>query len=268
MRHTITQRSLRVLNGLFAPTALPPGGLLPAAQRDDLLGVVEQTLAYLKPELHHAERIPAGGALLVGNHALMGIDSFALYPLLVKHTGRRPRGLADRALWRLPPLGRGLERMGAVQGAPDAAEKLLRAGEMVLVYPGGGPESFKPPADHYKLLWQDRLGFIRVALRAQVPIVPIMAAGTDHAYRYLFRDRWIARRLAGGPRYDFPVSLGLGVLPLPGKFTYHVGEPIAPPGGPELADDPVALAAFHKHVWQTAQGQLDAAVAQWRVENT
>ena len=50
MRHTITQRSLRVLNGLFAPTALPPGGLLPAAQRDDLLGVVEQTLAYLKPD--------------------------------------------------------------------------------------------------------------------------------------------------------------------------------------------------------------------------
>ena len=108
--------------------------------------------------------------------------------------------------------------------------------------------------------------FIRVALRAQVPIVPIMAAGTDHAYRYLFRDRWIARRVAGGARYDFPVSLGLGVMPLPGKFTYHVGEPILPPGGPELEDDPDALAAFHQHVWQTAQGQLDAAVAQWRAE--
>lgn len=270
MPYTVTQRSLKVLSALFAPTALPPGELLPPSQRDDLLGACAQALAYMKPELHNAERIPTGGALLVGNHALMGIDSFALYPLLVQHTGRLPRGLADRALWRVPllgtGLGRGLERMGAVQGTPDAAEKLLKAGEMVLVYPGGGPESFKPPKDHYKLLWADRLGFIRVALRAQVPIVPIMAAGTDHAYRYLFRDRWIARRVAGGARYDFPVSLGLGVMPLPGKFTYHVGEPILPPGGPELEDDPDALAAFHQHVWQTAQGQLDAAVAQWRAE--
>ncbi len=266
MRYTVTQRSLNVLNSLFARDALAPGELLPSPQREDLLGVVARTFAYLRPELHNPERIPQGGVLLVGNHALMGVDSMALYPLLVKHTGRLPRGLADRVLWRVPPLGRGLERIGAVPGEQDAAVDLLKAGEMVLVYPGGGPESFKRPKDHYKLLWKERLGFIRVALRAQVPIVPIMAAGTDHAYRYLFHDKWIARRLTGRARYDFPISVGIGLLPLPGKFTYTVGAPILPPGGPDLESDPTALAAFHEQVWQTSQAQLDATVAAWRAE--
>ena len=237
-----------VLTSLFHPTAVAPGDLVPEAERDALLGVFSRTLSYLKPELRHPERIPTGGALLVGNHALLGIDSFALYPLLVEHTGRLPRGLADRALWRIPPLGVGLERMGAVPGQQGAAVDLLRAGHMVLVYPGGATESFKNPRDRYKLLWTGRQGFIQVALRAQVPIVPIAAAGTDHAYQYLFREKWIARRIAGGARYDFPISLGLGLLPLPGKFTYDVGEPILPPGGPELADDPDAVAASEKRL--------------------
>lgn len=235
---------------------------------DQGAAAVAKVLSYLRPELRHPERIPSGGVLLVGNHALMGIDSFALYPLLWKHLRRLPRGLGDRFLFKVPAIGKIFERIGAIEGDPRKAEALLRQGELCLVYPGGSAESFKSPEQRYQLFWENRLGFARLAMSAQVPVVPVMAAGVDHAYRFLFRDKLLTRRIAGQgkARYDFPVSLGLGVLPLPVQFTYHVGEPLHPPQGAELARDPHAVAAFQLLVWQAAQRQLDAAVTEWQAQ--
>ncbi len=243
-----------------------PGALLPDADLDLGMGAVATVLQYVQPELRHAERVPPGGALLTGNHSLMGIDSFGLYPLLWQHLRRLPRGLADRALFTLAPAARAFGRVGAVPGDPQTAVELLQQGELCLVYPGGSAESFKDPDQRYRLFWNERMGFAKVAMRAQVPVVPVMAAGPDHAYRFLFRERWLARRLVGQgkARYDFPLSLGLGILPLPVKFTYEIGEPIAPPPGAHLADDPVAVAEFHALVWRTCQAQLDRLVAEWR----
>lgn len=246
----------------------PPSAPLAAHHLDRGAAALATALRYLRPELRNPERIPTGGALLVGNHALMGIDSFALYPLLWQHLRRLPRGLGDRVLFKVPAVGKLFAAVGAVQGSPDVAVELLRAGELCLVYPGGSAESFKGPEQRYKLFWQGRTGFAKVAMRAQTPVVPVMAAGVDHAYRFLFRDRLVMRNVVGDgkPRYDFPVSLGLGVLPLPVQFTYHVGDPIQPPPGAHLADDARAVDQFQRHVWQVAQTQLDAAVAQWRAQ--
>lgn len=263
------QSATRVTRALFAPLPFDRNAELAPEIREALLGGLEKLLAHVKPEIIHPERIPLdGAALLVGNHALMGIDSFALLPLIVRLTGRLPRGLAEKVLLRIPLFERAALRCGAVEGTHENGLQLLRDGELVLVYPGGAPESFKAPQDHYKLFWQRRKGFIKLAMRAQAPIIPVMGAGVDHAYRYLFRDRWLVRHFIGQgkQRYDFPVSLGLGILPLPGKFTFHVGEPLHPPLGADSADDPVKVDAFHALVWQAAQAQLDEAMLQWRAD--
>ena len=244
--------------------------LLPSAHAKALMALAARLLAYLDPELLDSHHIPAdGGALLVGNHGLMGVDSFALYPLIHRETGRLPRALGDKALFQVPVLERALRHLGAVAGERERAVELLRRDELVLVYPGGVDDSFKAPEDHYRLLWKGRMGFIRVAIRSGRPIVPIMAAGIDDAYSFLFRERGIGRYLMGGgnPRYDFPVSLGLGLLPLPVKFTFHAGEPIMPPADPALADNDEAVADFHHHVWRTCQRLLDDAVDRWRAEH-
>ena len=197
---------------------------------------------------------------------MYGIDAFGLFPLLWEELGRMPRALGDRALWKVPLVDRLLTNCGGVPGTRDVAVQLLQRGELVLVCPGGALESFKGPDAKYKLLWEGRRGFIHVAMRAGVPIVPIMAAGIDEAYRYLFEDRWFVPWFFGNgdPRYAFPVPVGLGVLPLPGRFRYHVGEPIHPPTDPAALDDPEVVAAFHQQVWDACQAQLDEAVAQWR----
>jgi 1-acyl-sn-glycerol-3-phosphate acyltransferase len=260
------------LRHLGAP--LPDGDavddLLPQRHREALLGLAERLFAYLEPELIDGHHLPReGGALVVGNHALLGVDSMALYPLLYRETGRLVRALGDRALFRFPTLDRAFRHMGVVVGERDNAVDLLKRDELVLVYPGGVDDSFKDPSDHYRLPWRHRTGFIRVAMRARRPIVPVMAAGIDDAYSFLFRERSIGRYLMGqgSPRYDFPVSLGLGLMPLPVKFTFQVGPPIAPPADPALADDDVAVAEFHAQVWETCQALLDETVATWRDEH-
>jgi len=255
-------------------TPLPEGDgvddLLPEHHREALLGLAERLFGYLEPELIDGHHLPRdGGALVVGNHGLLGVDSMALYPLLYRETGRLVRALGDRALFRYPALDRALRHLGVVVGERANAIDLLQRDELVLVYPGGVDDSFKDPADHYRLPWQHRTGFIRVAMRANRPIVPVMAAGIDDAYSFLFKERSVGRYLMGrgSARYDFPVSLGLGPMPLPVKFTFHAGPPIDPPADPDLADDDEAVAEFHAHVWVTCQALLDDAVARWREQH-
>ncbi len=211
---------------------------------------------YFRTTLLHAERIPQrGGALLVGNHATWGIDSFALIPEIFAATGRPVRGLAEKLLFATG-LSRGLfAAFGAVPGVPETAVQLLRAGELCLCYPGGDRDSFKPWWQRHRLLWERRSGYLRVALRAGIPILPVLGVGIDDALPVVGRDRIFGRRLLGGPRYDLPLLLP-GPLPLPSRFVFEIGEPITL----SMEDSPsdAAIDQHHARIWKTCQQQLDA----------
>jgi 1-acyl-sn-glycerol-3-phosphate acyltransferase len=187
-----------------------------------------------------AERIPRqGGALLVGNHAALGLDSFPFTALCVERTGRMPRFLGERNLWKVPGLRGLLDALGAVPGTRDNAVELLRTGALVCVYPGGLDDSFKLAGQAYTLQWGGRAGFAQVALRARVPIVPFVGEGVDDLLSVVAREPWVGRRLLGSPRYDLPVFRGAWGLPIPRRVSlvYHVLEPLAPEGDPERSGD-------------------------------
>ena len=144
------------------------------------------------------EQIPRkGGALIVGNHAYLGVDSFALSALLVVRTGRMPRFLGERNLWKIPGAAAVLDAVGAIPGAPDDAVRLLEAGEMVCVYPGGIDDSFKLSSEAYQLKWGGRAGFARVALRARAPVVPVAATGVDEIFDVPRKEQTLGRMLLG-----------------------------------------------------------------------
>jgi 1-acyl-sn-glycerol-3-phosphate acyltransferase len=166
------------------------------------------------------ENVPlAGGALLVGNHALLGLDAFPLTALIIVHTGRAPRFLGERNLWRMPGLRRVLDAVGAIPGTPDDAVRLLAEGELVCVYPGGIDDSFKPSREAYTLKWGERAGFARVAIRAGVPIVPIAATGVDEIFEVKRHEHFLGRRFGGAPRYDIPLPENLWPRRVP--LEYH-----------------------------------------------
>ncbi|MFI5300153.1 MAG: lysophospholipid acyltransferase family protein [Polyangiales bacterium] len=223
--------------------------------------LAEGPIRWFRASMDHVEKIPAsGGALLVGNHALSGLDGFTLASLVIRERGRYVRFLGERNLWRMPVLGELLTELGAVPGDPARAVEMLRAGELVGVYPGGVDDSFKPASERHRLQWGTRAGFARVAMRAGVPIIPIAGVGIDDMYRIVGKERWLGRRLLGSSRYDLPIAFGhYGTLiPRRNPQRFVVLDPIETRGDPDCADD----------VERVRRGAFDALTQALRAHET
>jgi 1-acyl-sn-glycerol-3-phosphate acyltransferase len=243
------------------PARPPPAAKVPPIASDLAQTPIGKLIADLPIKYFHAtlegtDRVPReGGALVVGNHALFGLDGVVLGALLMRETGRYPRFLGERNLWKVPVLGQMLTALGALAGEPNAAQTLLEDGELVAVYPGGVDDSFKLASEKYRLKWGTRSGFARVAMRAKVPILPVAAVGIDEMYDVVTRERWIGRTLFGSARYDLPIALGAYGSPLPKRVpqSYSILEPVDTSGDP---DDPEAVEKVRAETYRAIETRL------------
>lgn len=230
--------------------------------------MLAQPLAkYFRTEVEGLENLPwTHGCLCISNHAIMGLDSAVLFSSVHTHTGRMLRGLGEHILFKLPLLNQLFVRFGAVDGNRDNAIKLLRAGEWAICYPGGARDSFKAPEDRYRLKWHGRLGYLRCAIAAGVPLVPIAGIGIDDAFVTLGKEKTIGRKIFGKANYDLPIVMGLGLMPLPVKFRYVIDKPIDLSAHynlrPEDANaSPEDLLPIHADIWSHTQGLIDRELA-------
>jgi 1-acyl-sn-glycerol-3-phosphate acyltransferase len=220
---------------------------------------------WFEPTISGAEHIPrTEGALIVTNHGHFGMDLPVLLSLVLDATGRPVRSLGDRVVFAAPFFRELIHRLGAIEGAPDAAVELLRDDQLVLVYPGGAREALHDPENAYRLEWENSHGFIRTALRAQKPILPIAGIGNEELYvQVVSQDRvretgvgrFVTKLL--GEKYVPSLYMGLGPIPFPSDLHYIVGEPIRFEQGPEAADDPELVAKLHREVTDVAQRLID-----------
>jgi 1-acyl-sn-glycerol-3-phosphate acyltransferase len=187
---------------------------------------------YHRGTLEGAERLPRGPALLVGNHGLFGLETPVFFWLVEQATGRLPRGLADRRVFGHPILKPLLERVGSRLATAHDAGRLLSEGNLVVCYPGGAREVFKDPDQNYQLRWERNCAFARLAIQAGVPVVPFAGLGVDDSWVNLGHLPAMKRALG---RYALPIAVGLGPLPLPVRFRFVLGHPIAPPPDPSRA---------------------------------
>jgi 1-acyl-sn-glycerol-3-phosphate acyltransferase len=179
----------------------------------------------MRPRVLGLEHIPAERPLLfVGNHTLYGmIDTPFLFAELYRRKGIFLRSLGDHAHFRVPVWRDLLARFGVVDGTREHCARLMRAGACVLVFPGGGREVMKRKGERYRLLWKDRLGFVRLAVAHGCTIVPFAAVGVEHGYDILFdADDLMATPLGkllgmAGLRGELvpPIARGVGLTPLP-----------------------------------------------------
>lgn len=235
-----------------------------------------QRIAFLwpwfEPTIEGVENIPAErGALIVTNHGHFGLDLPVLLSLILEATGRPVRSLGDRIVFATPIAKNLAHQLGAVEGEPDAAIELLKDDQLVLVYPGGAREALGEPEDAYRLQWQHSRGFIRTALRAQKPIVPVAGLGNEELYVQIVSQERMRRSGVGrliarflGEKYVTPLYLGIGPLPFPTELHYVVGKPIELPYGPEAADDEELVSILHREVTETAQALIDRGLAKRR----
>ncbi|GAA1251482.1 lysophospholipid acyltransferase family protein [Prauserella halophila] len=219
-----------------------------------------------------AGNLPAdGGALLVANHSgVLPIDS-VMTALAVheQHPQRRHlRMLGADLVFRTPVLGTLARKSGQTLACNPDAERLLRAGELVGVWPEGFKGVGKPFSARYKLQRFGRGGFASAAMRTGVPIIPVSVVGAEEIYPKIGDIKPLAR-LLGLPYFPvtpfFPLLGPLGAVPLPTKWTIEFGEPISTGDyGPEAADDPMRVFNLNDQVRESIQQMLYRRLARRR----
>ena len=180
-----------------------------------------------RPYVDGLENLPRDGRfLLVGNHTTFGMAEIVMIPYFVhRELGVRVRGLADRNFGNMRGLAADvLAAAGAVIGEPENGAELMLNDETVLVFPGGGREMPKFKGEEYRLRWERRFGFARLAIAHDYPIVPVGLVGGDDVYHGLVeRDSRAGpsepvRRgdaSAGGPIWPFHRLGAWGPLSFP-----------------------------------------------------
>jgi 1-acyl-sn-glycerol-3-phosphate acyltransferase len=188
---------------------------------------------WFRVEWEGLDKIPThGGALLVANHAgAIPSDAPVIMHGIEKELSRPVYGLADYFFRTVPVVGTLWARGGGVSARPANAYRLLKEqGHLVLDFPEGTKGPSKSFTDRYQLRRFGRGGFVEIAMRAGVPVVPIAVIGSEESMPVLFRLPSVAKAL--GLPY-FPVTpnmllmgpLGI-IMPLPAKFRLQVLDPI------------------------------------------
>lgn len=177
---------------------------------------------WFRAEWQGLEHIPRhGGALLVANHAgAIPPDAPVIMHGIEVELDRPVYGLADHMFRDLPVVGTLWSRLGGVVAHPDNAYRLLHdQGQLVLVFPEGIKGPGKHVSERYQLRRFGRGGFVEIAMRAGVPIVPIAVVGAEESMPVFAKSTTVARRL--GLPY-IPLTVGY----LPAKFTLRVLPPV------------------------------------------
>ena len=196
---------------------------------------------WFRSEVTGIDAIPAGGALLVSNHSggLLAMDVPIIAVAFFDHFG------TDRPLYILAHdmlfVGFGkqlLGRAGFVRANRTNAAKVLKSGAVTVVFPGGDYDAFRPTSEANRIDFAGHTGYVRTAVEAGVPIVPIVSIGGQEAQLFLSRGEALAKflKLDGLMRskiapltFGFPFGFSLGIppnFPLPTKIRTRVLEPI------------------------------------------
>ena len=220
--------------------------------------------SWFRVEVSGLENVPSdSAALVVANHSgVIAVDSaMAQLALHDEHPAHRHlRMLGANLVFSTPFLGELARKAGHTLACQPDAERLLRAGEVVGVWPEGFKGVGKPFSQRYRLQRFGRGGFVAAALRTGAPIIPTAIVGAEEIYPMVANAKTIARIL-GLPYFPitptFPLLGPLGLVPLPSKWLIHFGEPIATDGFDEgAADDPMVVFNLTDQVREQIQQSL------------
>jgi 1-acyl-sn-glycerol-3-phosphate acyltransferase len=244
------------------------------------LPAVTRYVNYFSPEVRGQEYLPASGpALVVGNHSGLFYmpDAWVVGLEIVRRRGldQPAYAMGYDLLFGVPGVGPFFRRIGAIPAGGQAAEQGLAEGGLVVVYPGGDREACRPWTQRNKVDLGGRQGFVRLALRAGVPVVPVVAHGSQDAVVVVSSGERLAKAL-GLQRIRikvFPILLapyGLTTiltppLPMPSAINVEFLPPLDWTGyGPEAADDEAIVAACYAEITGVMQTALDRLHAQNR----
>src|SRR5205085_10963559 len=154
---------------------------------------------WFRMDIEGWEKLPEPPVLLIGIHAGAPLpwDAWTVGVQWWRHYGRsRPlHGTAHDALMAFPVVGSYFRRMGVLPAASDSISAALAAGRDVVLWPGGERDSLRPWTQRDEAVLAGRMGFVKLAIRSCVPIVPISTIGGPDSMPVLATGRRIAKWL-------------------------------------------------------------------------
>ncbi|MGD1110655.1 MAG: lysophospholipid acyltransferase family protein [Mycobacterium sp.] len=229
---------------------------------------------WFRMEIDGWEQIPRSPVLLVGIHsgAPFVWDAWTVGIQWWRRFGQdRPlHGTAHDALMAIPMIGRYFRSMGVLPAAPDAIATALAEGRDVALWPGGEVDSLRPWTERDRANLAGRNGFVKMAIRAGVPIVPIATVGGADAMPVLIRGDRLSKvlqldRLLRLKVFPLAISLPWGIapaalpqLPLPAKIRTRFMPAVELDHDPARAEDDEYVDGKYREVQDSIQQGMDA----------
>ena len=225
---------------------------------------------WFRVEVGGIENVPTdGGGLLVSNHSGALPPDAAMIVWAIRNSHRNPRPvyvLGEHWFKGYPGVSMLVNKLGLVPAHRANAQRLLRdEGRLAIVFPEGQKATRKLLWQKYRLRRFGRGGFVRTAIRAQVPIVPVAVVGAEEAMP-IFAHLGFLKKLTG--LIYFPITpsfphfgLAGALMYLPAKFRIEFMEPIDMSQYPiDTIRDPAAIQAISEEIRGEIQTRLDEMV--------
>jgi 1-acyl-sn-glycerol-3-phosphate acyltransferase len=227
--------------------------------------------SYWRVSVTGMENVPeAGRALLVGNHSgqLPWDGAMVATAIYLDHPAQRlVRSLYATWFPTLPFVSTTLVKLGQVLATEENGVRLLNQDELVAVYPEGYKGVGKLFKDRYRLARFGRGGFVKMAISAQAPIIPVSVVGAEETYIAIAKSPLLAK-ITGFPYFPisptFPLLGPLGLIPLPTKWYIDFGEPIPMEYGADAASNIVLVSQLTDQVRNIIQNMIYDRLAQRR----
>ena len=230
---------------------------------------------YFRLEIGGWERLPQEPVLLIGVHSggSLTMDAWTVIMAWWRQFGetRSLHGTAHDLLMKSPVLGDYFRSLGAISPSRENLQAAFAKGDDVILWPGGEKDSFRSWTDRDKAVLGGRKGFIRMAMRAGVPIVPVATVGGHDTLFVLSEGRGLAKLLKLKERIrselapitlSWPFGLALHLtpfqhIPLPAKIRTEILDPIYLDTDPARLDDQEYVDAMYDEIETAIQAGMN-----------
>ncbi len=230
---------------------------------------------YFRLDISGWENLPEQPSLLIGVHSggPLTMDAWTLVFAWWRQFGKQRslHGTAHDVLMKSPLIGRYFRRLGVISPSRESILAAFEKGDDVVLWPGGEVDAYRSWSKRDKAVLGGRKGFIRLAIRAGAPIVPVATIGGHDTLFVLSEGRGLAKMLKLKERmrsdvapitlsWPFGITLHLTPfqhLPLPAKIRTQLLEPIDMGNDPALADDQEYVDAMYELVESRIQEAMN-----------
>lgn len=208
---------------------------------------------YCRVHVEGLANLPKAGGILACNHTgWLGLDYANLAVVVHDKTGRFVRGVVHPAWFKNETIGRFASRLGLAEATKDNIVQMVRSGKLVVVFPEAEHGAFKDVRKAKYKLMEFKRGFVRAAMRAQTPLVPVAIVGGEEANPSL-GELELTDKL-----FRIPLPRPANILPRPVKWRISIMQPVSMEEyGPEDASDAKVVHALCDEVRDRIQDEID-----------